>query len=151
VASALGRGRIRELPVRLDYRFTGSMLRSSAVARALWDTLAIFYRLRILRTYQRKRRLLAAAPPLQLPLVSVVGDHAARAVLDYPRLESVSSPHQAHGELLAVLKPGARPSGNWVNAAVPFFANADVAAVVTPTVAPLRGSLREMIAAAVVE
>jgi hypothetical protein len=50
-----------------------------------------------------------------------------------------------------VLKRDERPSGNWVNAAVPFFANPDVAAVVTPTVAPLQGSLRELVAAAVVE
>jgi hypothetical protein len=55
VATALGHGRIRELPVRLEYRFTGSALRSSTVLRALWDTAAVFYRLRILRTYQRKR------------------------------------------------------------------------------------------------
>jgi len=53
VATALGRGRIEELPVRLEYRFSGSALRSSAVVRALWDTAAIFYRLRILHTFQR--------------------------------------------------------------------------------------------------
>ncbi len=56
VARALGFGRMRELPVRLDYRFTGSGVGSRAVARALWDTAAVFYRLRVLRTYQRKRR-----------------------------------------------------------------------------------------------
>jgi glycosyltransferase involved in cell wall biosynthesis len=151
VATALGYGRVRELPVRLEYRFTGSMLRSSTVVRALWDTFAIFYRLRILRTYQRKRRLLAATAPRELPLVSVVGDHAFVPLLDYPRLEPAPSPNDASGELLAVLRPGARPSGNWVNAAVPFFANPDVAAVVTPTVAPLYGSPRELVAAAVVE
>src|SRR5205823_10047608 len=71
VATALGYGRVREMPVRLEYRFTGSMLRSSTVVRALWDTFAIFYRLRILRTYQRKRRLLAVDPPRELPLVTV--------------------------------------------------------------------------------
>jgi glycosyltransferase involved in cell wall biosynthesis len=151
VATALGYGRVREMPVRLDYRFTGSMLHSSTVVRALWDTLAIFYRLRILRTYQRKRRLLAGAPPRELPFVSVVGDHTFVPVLDYPWLERASSPHAARGELLAVLRPGARPSGNWVNAAVPYFANMDVAAVVTPAVAPLRGPLRELVAAAVLE
>jgi glycosyltransferase involved in cell wall biosynthesis len=152
VATALGYGRVRELPVRLDYRFTGSMLRSSAVVRALWDTLAIFYRLRILRTYQRKRRLIAiGAPSGELPLVSVVGDHAFVRLLDYPRLEVAPSADDGHGELLAVLRPGARPSGNWVNATVPFFANAEVAAVVTPAVAPIHGPLGELVAAAVVE
>ena len=59
VARAFGYRRVRELPVRLDYRFTGSEVRSKTVARALWDTAAVFYRLRILRTYQRRRRALA--------------------------------------------------------------------------------------------
>src|SRR4029079_15842804 len=50
VATALGFGRIKEMPVRLQYRFTGSALRSATVVRALLDTAAVFYRLRILRT-----------------------------------------------------------------------------------------------------
>ena len=54
VSRALGFGRIEELPIRLDYRFTGSGVRSLAVVRALVDTAAIFYRLRILRYYQRE-------------------------------------------------------------------------------------------------
>ena len=61
VGRALGYRRVRELPVRLEYRFTGSEVRSRAVARALWDTAAVFYRLRILRTYQRRRRALTRA------------------------------------------------------------------------------------------
>jgi glycosyltransferase involved in cell wall biosynthesis len=61
VARAFGYRRVRELPVRLDYRFTGSEVRSKTVARALWDTAAVFYRLRILRTYQRRERALARA------------------------------------------------------------------------------------------
>jgi glycosyltransferase involved in cell wall biosynthesis len=156
VATALGHGRIRELPVRLDYRFTGSGVRSVAVLRALWDTAAIFYRLRILRTYQRKQHLLRGAPalpPEAQPLVSVIGDPEAASLLDYPRLD-LGSPddfEHARGELLAVLAPGARPAGNWVTAAVPFFADPDVVAVVTPTVASLRASLRERVAAAVLE
>src|SRR5207237_2235062 len=90
VATALGYDRIRELPVRLDYRFTGSGVRSSAVLLALWDTAAIFYRLRILRTYERKRRLLHGAgllAPEQLPSVTVVGDTTGAATLDYPGAE----------------------------------------------------------------
>jgi len=58
VARAFGYRRVREMPVRLDYRFTGSEVRSAAVARALWDTAAVVYRLRILRTYQRTRHTL---------------------------------------------------------------------------------------------
>ena len=59
VARLLGYTRVRELPVRLDYRFAGSEVGSKAVAVALWDTAAVFYRLRILRTYQRRRDELA--------------------------------------------------------------------------------------------
>src|SRR5262249_395135 len=100
VAKALGYGRVRELPVRLDYRFTGSGVRSKAVLLGLWDTAAIFYRLRILRTYSRKRRLLARAlriGPEALPLVGFVGDPNAAEALDYPRLHVGSEA----GELVA--------------------------------------------------
>jgi hypothetical protein len=152
VATSLGYGRIRELPVRLDYRFTGSGVTSLAVLGALWDTAAIFYRLRILRTYERKRRLLHGAPPPapeELPLVSLVGDPAAVGLLDYPHVERAAA--EPAGELVAVAAPGARPAGNWLSAAVPYFADPAVAAVVAPTVAPLRGTLRERVAAAVLE
>jgi len=153
VAAALGFGRIKEMPVRLEYRFTGSALRSAGVARALLDTAAVFYRLRLLRTYQRKRHLLKGFPQrvVHLPLVSVVGDHAAAAALDYPELELAPSAREARGELLALLEPGVRPAGNWVSAAVPFFVDPDVAVVVAPTLAPLRAPLRERVAAAVLE
>src|SRR5207244_144525 len=109
--AALGHGRVRELPVRLDYRFSGSELRSRAVARALVDTMAIFYRLRILRTYQRKRHLLrraSALPPDAQPLVSVIADGTNAARLDYPRLEVMNggdlsrTVREARGDLLAV-------------------------------------------------
>jgi glycosyltransferase involved in cell wall biosynthesis len=152
VANALGFGRVKELPVRLEYRFTGSALSSTAVVSALVDTAAVFYRLRVLRTYQRKRSLLARPGDRgHMPLVSVVGDHAAAEALDYRELEQASSVQEARGELVAVLSGGARPAGNWVSATVPFFADADVAAVVSPTLAPLRAPLRERVAAAVLE
>jgi Glycosyl transferase family 2 len=150
VATALGYGRIRELPVRLEYRFSGSALGSRTVARALWDTAAVFYRLRVLRTYQRKRRLLAGSPH-HVPLVSVVGDETATATLDYPSLEVVASEQEARGEIVAVLQRDARPAGNWVTATVPYFADARVAAVVVPTLAPVRGPLSRRVAAAVLE
>jgi glycosyltransferase involved in cell wall biosynthesis len=160
VATALGHGRIRELPVRLEYRFTGSGVGSKAVARALWDTAAIFYRLRILRTYQRKRRLLhlpAAARAEHLPLVSLVGELEAARGLEYSQLEVAAAEDRAEaaraagGELLAILAPGARPAGNWVTAAVPYFADPDVAAVIVPTLAPAGATLAERAAAAVLE
>jgi glycosyltransferase involved in cell wall biosynthesis len=154
VAAALGYRRVRELPVRLEYRFSGSQLRSRAVARALVDTAAIFYRLRVLRTYQRKRQLLrnasAVLPELQPP-VSLVGDPSAAAVLDYPRLDVAASAQTAQGELLAILAARARPAGNWVTAAVPYFTDASVAAVVVPALTPARAALRERAAAAILE
>src|SRR5439155_508444 len=78
-----------------------------------------------------------------VPLVSVVGDGGVASLLDYERLETAATPAEAGGELLAVVGRSARPSGNWVSAAVPFFADPQVAAVVTPTVAPLNAPLRE--------
>jgi glycosyltransferase involved in cell wall biosynthesis len=158
VAKALGYGRIRELPVRLDYRFTGSEVGSTAVMLALWDTAAIFYRLRILRTYARKRHFVhgGRASPGAGPLVSVIGQTRNAGALDYPQLELLEdadlarAAQRANGELVAV--PGvARPAGNWVSAAVPFFADPEVGAVVVPTVSPLHASLPHRLAAAVLE
>jgi glycosyltransferase involved in cell wall biosynthesis len=154
VAAALGYGRVRELPVSLEYRFSGSQLGSRAVMRALWDTAAIFYRLRVLRTYQRKRRLLrnsSAVLPDAQPLVSLIGEVRGVGALDYPRLDLADGPQAARGELLALPAPGARPAGNWVTAAVPYFSDPDVAAVVVPTLTPARATLRERVAAAVLE
>ena len=159
VGRALGYGRMQELPIRLDYRFTGSAVGSRAVARALIDTAAIFYRLRILRTYQRKRSLIGAHGrlPARPPLVTVVGGELVAGSLDYPRLESAASPDRetaawgARGELLAILAAGARPSGNWVSASVPYFGDPGVAAVVAPIVSPQDAGFRERLASAVLE
>jgi hypothetical protein len=83
--------------------------------------------------------------------VSVLGAASATTAFDYPQLEHADHAGAATGELLAVLAPGTRPAGNWVTAAVPFFSDPDVAAVVAPTVAPLRATARERAAAAVLE
>ncbi len=154
VAAALGHRRVRELPVKLQYRFTGSQLRSRAVVRALLDTAAIFYRLRILRTYQRKRHLLRGAvalPPESQPIVSLLGDPQVAELLDYERLDVSPTVQQPRGEFVALLARGARPGGNWLTAAIPFFTDADVAAVVVPTLAPLHADLPRRVAAAVLE
>jgi glycosyltransferase involved in cell wall biosynthesis len=167
VSRALGFGRIRELPIRLDYRFTGSGVRSQAVVRALVDTAAIFYRLRILRYYQRKRRLAGAygwtRPRGYEPLVSVVTpDPAAVSDLDYPELELIQvaeltpaaaaeAVRNASGTVVAFLDHGELPAGNWLGATVSFLARPEVAAVVTARVAPSAGSTRERAAAGVVE
>jgi glycosyltransferase involved in cell wall biosynthesis len=152
VARALGFGRVRELPIRLDYRFTGSEVRSRAVVRALFDTAAVFYRLRILRTYQRKRQLLGATDvrPDEWPSVAVIGAVEIHE-LDYPLLERAGSAESASSELLAVFEPGSRPAGNFVTAAVPFLSRDDVAVVVAPSVAPSTATTRQRAAAAVLE
>jgi glycosyltransferase involved in cell wall biosynthesis len=53
VARSLGYGKIMEAPVNLDYQFE-STVNPKAVFNVLWDTAAIFYRLRILRYYDRQ-------------------------------------------------------------------------------------------------
>ncbi len=52
VAHHLGYRKIVEGPIRLDYRFE-TTVRLSSAWRVLWDTAAIFYRLRLLRYYDR--------------------------------------------------------------------------------------------------
>ena len=158
VGRALGYERMKEMPVRLDYRFTGSAVRSRAVVRALVDTIAIFYRLRILRTYQRKRTLVGAhgrLPPSP-PLVTVIGGEWVSRFLDYSRLETLDAGHRdarrnATGELIAILAPEARPAGNWITASVPYFRDVDVAAVVAPTVCPPDTTFRALLASAALE
>lgn len=154
VAHALGYRRIKELPIRLDYRFTGSGVRSRAVLRALWDTAAVFYRLRLLRTYQRKRELLGhgRAALDVTPSVSLVGgDEDVAELQDYPVAEVVQDVTGATGDVVALLAPGGRPAGNWLSAAIPFLRDPTVAAVVCPALAPIEAPLREQVAAAVLE
>lgn len=52
VAYHLGFSRIVEAPVKIQYNFA-STIRWRSIGRTLWDTLAIYYRLRILRWYDR--------------------------------------------------------------------------------------------------
>jgi glycosyltransferase involved in cell wall biosynthesis len=55
VARQLGYQRIVEAPISLDYQFETTVGLRSAW-RVLWDTAAIFYRLRVLHYYQRRHR-----------------------------------------------------------------------------------------------
>jgi hypothetical protein len=81
----------------------------------------------------------------------VVGDPSSVGRLDYERVEAASSASEASGELVALLAPNARPAGNWLTAAAPYFSDDDVAAVVAPDVTPSRATLAERAAAAVLE
>ncbi len=147
VARAFGYGRVKEMPVVLDYRFTGSGVRSLAVARALFDTMAVFYRLRILDHYQRRlsrnRAFAWAPPPGSAPTVTLV-ERSGTA-------ERRSAAEETGGEVLAFLEPGARPSANWLSSTAPFFARPEIDAVVTPELAPAGGNARERAAASIAE
>ncbi|TSC63377.1 MAG: dolichol-phosphate mannosyltransferase [Parcubacteria group bacterium Gr01-1014_106] len=65
VAHRLGFTRIVEAPVRIRYGFRSS-ISWRAVFRTLWDTLAVFYRLRILHWYDVPQQL--EAPPSAHPV-----------------------------------------------------------------------------------
>jgi glycosyltransferase involved in cell wall biosynthesis len=54
VARFLGYRNICEAPITLDYQFE-STVNARAAFDVLWDTAAIFYRLRVLRYYKRRR------------------------------------------------------------------------------------------------
>jgi len=147
VSQAFGFGRIKEMPIALDYQFTGSGVRSVAVLHALVDTAAVFYRLRVLRYYQRRRgrgdtSAWARPDPVKTE-VEVI--ERAGAVGDRRAAED------ARAEILAFLEPGARPSANWITATTPFLVRSGVAAVVTPQLAPSGGNARQRAAAAIAE
>ena len=148
VSRAFGYGRVREMPISLDYGFTGSGVRSMAVMHALFDTVAVFYRLRILGYYQRHaaslRKIALTATTDYQTLVTAI-DSAQTAA------ERYAAAAAADGEILAFLEPGARPSANWLTATVPFFAQREIAAVVTPQLSPPTGDLRTRAAASIAE
>jgi glycosyltransferase involved in cell wall biosynthesis len=166
VSRAFGFRRIRELPITLEYQFTGSGVRSLAVAHALLDTVAVFYRLRILRYYQRKQRLLEhdlIRPGHSAQSVTIVTtDPEAVAGLDWPeadvaRVDVLDAEHvraaalAAHSDVLALVGEGVSPAANWLSATVPYLSSATIDAAVVPKVAPTGGTLLERAAAAVCE
>jgi glycosyltransferase involved in cell wall biosynthesis len=83
ISRRFGFGRIAESPITLEYQFTGSGVGWRAIANALWDTAAVFYRLRLRRYYDRQRvfcdRVAGGRPALDAPRLTVV---SAPAVVD---------------------------------------------------------------------
>ncbi|MBD0328882.1 MAG: glycosyltransferase [Thermoleophilia bacterium] len=80
VARDFGFTRIEEEPVRLEFSGELSGLRFVPIAQALWDTMAVFYRVRILRYYRRRRALVRPGDGAEAPrtvLVAVVDDRPA--------------------------------------------------------------------------
>lgn len=55
VARRMGFSRIYEAPIELRYNFT-SHIQASTIFEMLWDTLAVFYRMHIVRYYDQPRR-----------------------------------------------------------------------------------------------
>lgn len=54
VGSEFGFDRVEEMPIRLDYKFTGSGINNQAVRRMFIDTLAIAYRIHLRHWYVRR-------------------------------------------------------------------------------------------------
>ena len=181
VANDSGFRRIGEQPVRLDYGFSGTGIDPLAVAQALLDTAAIFYRLRILQYYRRRRRIVGergGSPPFTTA-VALVGvdadDDAVRRSLDaLERLEhlpnhvdvNLAAPRdgtddvtarrlelleRTDADLIAFLTPGVVPGTNWLGALLPYFANPEVVAVGGPILPSATGDLRVVGAAALYE
>jgi hypothetical protein len=66
VAHKLGYRKIAEAPIELSYQFD-STVSPRTVLEILWDTAAIFYRLRITRYYDRRRAELARSKSSAVP------------------------------------------------------------------------------------
>jgi glycosyltransferase involved in cell wall biosynthesis len=66
VAHKLGYRQVAEAPIELSYQFE-STVNPRAVFQILWDTAAIFYRLRITRYYDRRRAELARSKRSAVP------------------------------------------------------------------------------------
>ena len=89
VGAEFGFDRVRESPVRLDYRFTGTGINWEAVKRMFLDTLAIAYRIHLRHWYvrqfaslQRRRMEEASRTEADLPPVGEVQASADVLVRD---------------------------------------------------------------------
>jgi Glycosyl transferase family 2 len=182
VARDAGFRKIAELPIRLDYGFTGTTgLSPLAVAQALVDTAAIFYRLRILRYYQRRSAIVGhrrKATELSCTVAIVdpreADEQLAETMSALERMERRPDAvtvdagaatldggditqrrlrvlEQADTDLIAFLRPGVVPATNWLGAVLPYFGNPRVAAVGGPILPATSGGMRVVGAAAVYE
>jgi glycosyltransferase involved in cell wall biosynthesis len=181
VAQDMGFTRIVEQPVRLQYSFRATGIAPLAIAQALLDTAAVFYRLRILRYYRRRREIVGdrrgtTRLTTTLALVGERGDASATrstlsavAALEHkPSHVSVElvepqwpgddvtarrlrDLEAAETDLIAFLTPGTVPSTNWLSSLLPYFANERVVAVGGPLIPRATGGLAVSAAAAIYE
>ena len=54
VGAEFGFDRVAEIPVRLEYRFSGTGINQQAVRKMLWDTIAVAYRIHLRHWYVRR-------------------------------------------------------------------------------------------------
>jgi glycosyltransferase involved in cell wall biosynthesis len=90
VANHLGYRNIIEGPIRLDYRFE-STVRFSSAWRVLWDTAAIFYRLRLLRYYDRPVAPVLVARELVSPQLPPAREPAAASEAEPERVTAADT------------------------------------------------------------
>lgn len=115
VSRRFGFERIVESPITLEYRFTGSGVGWRAIANALWDTAAVYYRLRLRRYYDRQRLfcdlLSRDDAPENAPSMSVI---SAPSVLDEAgvrRMEALARALPTNASVIVVTESvdGRRP------------------------------------------
>lgn len=125
VANSFGFDRISEAPITLEYQFAGSGMNWRAITQALWDTAAVFYRLRIRNFYGRRRvlaRRMAQNRTAPLPSLSVL--------LAPDRADS--DPSHAVERLRAIVPANTQILVAWpgsTEADIPTIAGAEVRAV----------------------
>jgi hypothetical protein len=170
VSREFGFRRMKEFPITLDYKFTGSGVRPREVLYALLDTLGVAYRLRILKYYQRRRRIAGpfgwtrprAGGELDVTVVCSDASRMTHLRQASPAMQVVTidpadpdarrrAAADATTDLVAFVEAGAVPSGNWLSATIPFLVRRDIGAVVTSTVAPATGTNRQRAAAGIAE
>lgn len=141
VANNFGFDRIVEAPIALDYQFSGSGMNWRAISHALWDTAAVFYRLRITRFYQHRRALwhrIESHGMTPVPSLSVITRDERTTVHDV--LAALDGP--AQGDVVAMVSSDAQPTSGWHDAALDLFRDPEVGAVVGPIVPRLTGQRR---------
>jgi dolichol-phosphate mannosyltransferase len=99
VGAEFGFDRIREVPIRLDYRFSGTGVGSQAVRRMFVDTLAIAYRIHIRHWYVRRFALLQRSR-MDAAAAATTLD-ADRIPVPVPDLQMSFAP-EAHAEQIEV-------------------------------------------------
>ena len=156
VIAGLGGFRVAEAPVSLDYPpGKWGALEPSAVADVLRDTLAVFYRVRVLRYYQsleprpmpakRPRVAAVVACPAVTPMLEQCVAALARERETYPELEAVVLPDSPSGRQwpawVREIPTGAELPSDKRNAGAAAADGAEIVAFLDDDARPLPGWL----------